>query len=461
MKCILPGRCVKLFGRSIHCLSRIGDELFFEALKDGLALRTVNSSRSAYACFVFSRAFFHEYDQGCEDIENSNPAEVLKCKLTMKSCLAIFKSLPTIEKTVEQCKITFQPNECRLVFTLYCRHGITKTHNLTFQECESLQAVFSKELCPNLIIAQSKVLLDTVMNFPNSCEEISMSVCPQAVKVRNFVDDEPDPTKVVHTEMTLVPEEFDNFQIGIDTQVTFCLKELRAILAFSEFVNQPLAIHFEHSGKPIVFALDNDELYEGNFVMATLSENESQTQQSQLATDATNTKQTQEKFSSQKHKSNTISNDNNLRKKKHEKLISKSPEQTVPNEEEIVCNKSKRAKISTVDNTTENIGNDFFTDSFPYKDMLKSPEHNSTQRKRQNLAKPFSQLNTSILRNNTQSKDVSKIDLTVDEENEVLMSTPPPNRTKKSVIFFGSDEKEANKTVNAVLLAADTDSEDD
>ena len=36
-----------------------------------------------------------------------------------------------------------------------------------------------------------------------------------------------DPTKVIHTEMMLAPEEFDNYQIGVDTDVTFCLKELR------------------------------------------------------------------------------------------------------------------------------------------------------------------------------------------------------------------------------------------
>ena len=36
-----------------------------------------------------------------------------------------------------------------------------------------------------------------------------------------------DPNKVIRTEMTLVPEEFDNYQIGVDTEVTFCLKELR------------------------------------------------------------------------------------------------------------------------------------------------------------------------------------------------------------------------------------------
>ena len=36
-----------------------------------------------------------------------------------------------------------------------------------------------------------------------------------------------DPAKVIHTEMMLAPEEFDNYQIGVDTDVTFCLKELR------------------------------------------------------------------------------------------------------------------------------------------------------------------------------------------------------------------------------------------
>ena len=36
-----------------------------------------------------------------------------------------------------------------------------------------------------------RTLLDTAANFPTSCEEITMAVCPQNVKVKNYVEDEP------------------------------------------------------------------------------------------------------------------------------------------------------------------------------------------------------------------------------------------------------------------------------
>ncbi len=45
-----------------------------------------------------------------------------------------------------------------------------------------------------------------------------------------------DPNRVIHTEMMLVPEEFDNYQIGVDTDVTFCLKELRVYTEVVEFL---------------------------------------------------------------------------------------------------------------------------------------------------------------------------------------------------------------------------------
>ena len=45
MKFVVPGSNVKLLGKAIHCLAKIGDEVYLEPARDSLALRAVNSSR--------------------------------------------------------------------------------------------------------------------------------------------------------------------------------------------------------------------------------------------------------------------------------------------------------------------------------------------------------------------------------------------------------------------------------
>ena len=97
----------------------------------------------------------------------------------MQSCVSVFKALSTLEKTVERCSFYLDAQQNKLVFVFHCRHGeatsslcslesasplefmypgIIKTHNLGFQECEALQAVFTKDLCPNRIIGPAKLV---------------------------------------------------------------------------------------------------------------------------------------------------------------------------------------------------------------------------------------------------------------------------------------------------------------
>ncbi|NXX96087.1 RAD9B protein, partial [Centropus bengalensis] len=242
-----------------------------------LALRSVNSSRSAYACVFFSSMFFQHYcwtavSQPCQKGKQLS----LPCKLIIKSVLPVFRCANVLERNVEKCSIYRNTNGRHITFQLLCKHGVVKTYNLTFQECDPLQAVFAKHLCPNVLKVHSRLLADIMIHFPASQEEVTLSVTPMKVCFKSYTEQDTDFSKTMLTEIQLNPKEFDYFQVGVDSEVTFCLKELRGLIAFSEATSVPVSIHFDISGKPIAFSIE-DMVLEASFILATLSEAEKET----------------------------------------------------------------------------------------------------------------------------------------------------------------------------------------
>ena len=68
MKCVIPAKHIRMLGRVIHTLARIGDYLFIEPLpNNNLALRTLNSSRSSFLSFILNENFFEEYIEKMPD----------------------------------------------------------------------------------------------------------------------------------------------------------------------------------------------------------------------------------------------------------------------------------------------------------------------------------------------------------------------------------------------------------
>ncbi|XP_075073351.1 cell cycle checkpoint control protein RAD9A isoform X1 [Mixophyes fleayi] len=263
VKCIITGGNIKALGRAIHSLSRIGEELYFEPLDDGLCLRSVNSSRSAYACFTLAPLFFHSYEA---------TGGAVHCKIYMKSVVSVFRSLPSLEKTVEKCLISLNTARSRLVIQLFCKYGVTKTHNLSYQDCESLQAVYNPDTCPNVLRAPARLLSDAVVHFPLTLAEVTLMASPCGkVTLRNYVEEVIDPSKAMLTELSLSREEFLEFQLQKQSEITFCLREFRGLLGFADSTGLPISIHFDHAGCPAVFSVE-DTVLEVHFVLATLSD---------------------------------------------------------------------------------------------------------------------------------------------------------------------------------------------
>ncbi|NWI60624.1 RAD9B protein, partial [Calyptomena viridis] len=263
-----------VFGRAIHAIARISDEFWFDPVEKGLALRSVNSSRSAYAYVFFSSMFFQHYcwtavSEPCQKEKQLS----LPCKLIIKSVLPVFRCANVLEKNVEKCSISTNPSEQHMTFQLLCKHGVVKTYNLTFQECDPLQAVFAKHMCPNILKVHSRLLAEVMVHFPTSQEEITLSVSPTKVCFKSYTEEDTDFSRTMITEIHLSPEEFDYFQVGVDSEVTFCLKELRGLLVFSEATSVPVSIHFDRCGKPIAFSIE-DMVLESSFILVTLCEAE-------------------------------------------------------------------------------------------------------------------------------------------------------------------------------------------
>uniref|UniRef100_A0AAR2J8L8 Cell cycle checkpoint control protein RAD9A n=1 Tax=Pygocentrus nattereri TaxID=42514 RepID=A0AAR2J8L8_PYGNA len=241
MDCVTTGGNVKVLAKAIHSLSRIGEELYLEPVEDGLTLRAVNSSRSAFACFLLSPLFFQRYQTPSD--------QMFRCKMPIRSMLTVFRSLSSLERSVEKCRIELNSKRSRLTVTLHCRHGLLKTHNLSFQDCESLQAVFDKDSYANILRAQPRLWVDTVLHFPPSLEEVNVSVNGERVWLRNHVEDDADTSRAMMTELCLSSEEFDHFALSSQTSITFCLKEFRGLLVFAESSGLPVSMHFDEPGR--------------------------------------------------------------------------------------------------------------------------------------------------------------------------------------------------------------------
>uniref|UniRef100_A0A8C2N044 Cell cycle checkpoint control protein n=2 Tax=Cricetulus griseus TaxID=10029 RepID=A0A8C2N044_CRIGR len=275
LKCGMTGGQVKVFGKAIQTLSRVSDDLWLDPSEKGLALRAVNSCHSTYGYILFSSLFFQHYQWSPSATMRDNDIPMnLNCKLAIKSILPIFRCLNYLEKSVEKCKIVSRLDKCRVVFQFFCKHGIKRTHNVYFQDSQPLKILFEKSLCANILMIRPRLLTEAIVLLTSNQEEVTFSVTPGNFCLKSSSGESLDLSSSVYSEMSFDPEEFDFFQVGLDTEITFCFKELKGILSFSEVMHVPLSIYFDFPGKPVVLSMD-DMLLEANFILATLSDHPS------------------------------------------------------------------------------------------------------------------------------------------------------------------------------------------
>ncbi|KAI9501018.1 hypothetical protein GGI25_003060 [Coemansia spiralis] len=343
MEAEIPASSLKAFYKALQCLARIGSEISFEARPHELRLIGYNSSRSAYASFTFQQQFFDAYEVDPPSTNHPNPA--FRCRVLAKLLVGIFKSRgPSPGHAVEKCILRIEQTtnpvhaniairqhrmpsgssngsqgtrgatgatdsnsgECRLVVQMEYKQGICRTHRLFYEVCETLHSVYNKDECKNKWRIGAKVAADWIGHFARGLEEVSLWMTSTQVRVRSWSESQSfgaghtqidaavaETTRSLQTELTINSTEFDTYHLANShhpIELTFGLREFKAILQYADAMALPISAHFDRGGDPLLVNVGSmrqtdqslryahssiappDDLM-AEFVLATISDN--------------------------------------------------------------------------------------------------------------------------------------------------------------------------------------------
>ncbi|KAF9362142.1 cell cycle checkpoint control protein rad9a [Mortierella sp. AD094] len=278
MRAIIPSLSVKGFQAVLLCLAKIGDDIVVEARPDRFILSTINITRSAFATFTFTRTFFESYhlDTTAEAIKHDASGPYLRCTVLAKALVSACKIRGNVEQKIEKCCLFMNAAEgvgenCRFI----------KIHKLLYESCpEPLQVIDSIESCPSSWRLPAAALIGFTENFSAKAEEISMTCTQEAITFKTFKDaSEEDPGGSKKYGTTVVPmsrNSMEYYRLQDEIEITFSLKEFKAIVAFAVALRLPLEGYFDARCRPLLLTVVSENIVSGNFALATvISEDES------------------------------------------------------------------------------------------------------------------------------------------------------------------------------------------
>lgn len=263
MRSTIGKKSVRVFTNALKCLAAVGEELIIETTRERvLILRTLSQSQSSYAQVRVLPEFFSA----------SQFDEPLKCKVNLKT---VARSLTGVAK-VESFVVALSHEQSTLAFQMQEKSGLRREYRFAFEDQPNiLQADFAREAAPNRLCTRPGVLSDCLDNFQNR-EEITLVPARDSLLVKTYVDERAAGSRqVLRTECSINKENLALYEVrdaDFGTELTFCMKELAAILAFCNTIELDLRVFFQRGGAPIILSNSErgEEVFVVDIVIATL-----------------------------------------------------------------------------------------------------------------------------------------------------------------------------------------------
>ena len=302
MDCTIPSHNVRTFCSAIASMSKIGKDLYveFDPL-DGLNLRTLNDSKSAFCAFYWKPAFF-ERCTAPPLRKRSQEDQVYKCRIPMRAMAAITKPRKGVVSLRIQNESSSDHLYLSFAFQLEKNNiQLCLLHRLGVADADGVSAVADRKDASE-IVALPRFLL-RMMEPLKKATEVALIVNDKAkiVTMASFHHEaqhghdnailQTKSATLLKTETSVGADEFEEFFFqdhdqdndaadgdtpphNVKQEVTLVcsLREPKAMLQFcASAVEEDLRVtlSFHWGGKPIVFGTKTPT-FSGELVMATL-----------------------------------------------------------------------------------------------------------------------------------------------------------------------------------------------
>ncbi|KAF9959559.1 Cell cycle checkpoint control protein rad9b [Mortierella alpina] len=280
MRAIIPSVSVKGFQYMLVCLGKIGDDVVIEARPDRLTLSTLNITRTAFADITFTRTFFESYhlDTSAEAIQHDAAGPFLRCSVLAKALVSACKIRGNVTEKVEKCCLFMNAAEgvgenCRLTIEIIFKHGFIKIHRLLYESCsEAPQIIDSIQTCPSSWRLPPAALMGLPENFSAKAEEITMSCSQEGIAFKTCSDtgDEDSGKKLGSTVVPMSRSVMESYNLQDEVEMTFAMKEFKAIISFALALRLPLEAYFDASFRPFLLRVVNENVMTAAFAIATI-----------------------------------------------------------------------------------------------------------------------------------------------------------------------------------------------
>ncbi|KAI7819521.1 Rad9-domain-containing protein [Gamsiella multidivaricata] len=281
MRAIIPSLSVKGFQAVLSCLDKIGDDIIVEARPDRFTLSTLNITRSAFANFTFTRTFFESYhlDTSAEAIRHDEQGPYLRCSVLAKALVSACRIRGNVEQKVEKVCLFMNAAEgvgesCRLTVEIIFKYGFIKIHKLLYESCpEPLHVLDSIEACPSSWKLPAVALIGFTDHFSSKAEEISMKCTQDGITFKTASSDESGSKKIGTTVVPISRSAMELYKLQDGIELTFSMKEFKAIIAFAVTLRLPLEGYFDARCRPFLLAVEAENIVSANFALATVIDN--------------------------------------------------------------------------------------------------------------------------------------------------------------------------------------------